>query len=591
MGALPGVGLNAAGRGDFRPRWRWAACVCVVLALRLEIPAAATSAAPALQKPTTVTAQCATETCHAGIVNRKVMHGPVAQQKCLDCHQYDEPREHRFRSAFPKDQQCGNCHDLKQRAVVHPPVQEGKCTVCHDPHGSAYQGILVADPGKLCLNCHGHILPRKDEAGSIHAPVKENCTICHDPHSADAKNELKQAAPDLCFSCHKDVKEALATSPAVHRAATDVGGCQTCHAAHSSKLRHLEKQPQPEECLSCHDRVLETAAGATLPNMAALLQENPVHHGPIRLGSCTACHQPHAGQHFRLLTADYPAEFYAPFKIELYALCFRCHVPDLVLQPWGEGLTRFRDGGKNLHWLHVNQQKGRTCRACHEVHASKQAFHVRESVPFGSGGWMLALNFKPTPTGGSCTPGCHVQKKYDNGGRPTTAPAVVLQEGVMAQMAAAPPKVPAQPVVAQATAEFPVPAPPFSAEVFPCTRCHDPNGTANTERRVLQKAHTDIQLRHDEQHRWCLDCHNADNRDVLRSAAGEPIPFSESYRLCGQCHGDKYRDWRAGIHGKRTGEWDGQKSYLLCIHCHNPHTPRFQAVEPMPAPVRAGRAK
>jgi len=160
----------------------------------------------------------------------------------------------------------------------------------------------------------------------------------------------------------------------------------------------------------------------------------------------------------------------------------------------------------------------------------------------------------------------------------------------MAQIAPAPPA-PAQPGAVQSASEFPVPAPPFSANVFPCTGCHDPNLTVNTERRVLRKAHTDIQLRHDEQHRWCLDCHNADNRDVLRSAAGEPIPFAESYRLCGQCHGDKYRDWRAGIHGKRTGEWDGQKSYLLCIHCHNPHTPRFKAVEPMPAPVRAGRVK
>ena len=215
---------------------------------------------------------------------------------------------------------------------------------------------------------------------------------------------------------------------------------------------------------------------------------------------------------------------------------------------------------------------------------------MRESVPFGSGGWMLAINFQRTPTGGSCTPGCHAEKKYENGGRPTTAPAVVLQKGVMAQIAP-PPPAPVQPAAAQDATEFPVPAPPFSANVFPCTNCHDPNMTANTERRVLRTAHTDIQLRHDEQHRWCLDCHNADNRDVLRSAAGAPIPFSESYRLCGQCHGDKYRDWRAGIHGKRMGEWDGQKSYLLCIHCHNPHTPRFKAVEPMPAPVHPAQGK
>jgi predicted CXXCH cytochrome family protein len=568
-----------------------AVCVGVVLGIGIERAVAAPPSSLAAQKPTSITQQCATEICHPGIVRRKVMHEPAAKEKCLECHQYDEPREHRFKSAFAKDQQCGTCHDLKHKAAVHRPFQEGKCMACHDPHGSEYKGVLVAEARRLCLSCHKDVTPKKDDAVSIHAPIKDNCMSCHDPHTSDAKNELKQATPDLCFSCHGNVKEALASDPVVHAAATDVDGCETCHAAHSSRLRHLERQPQPQECLSCHDRVLKTPDGRALPDMAALLRDNPVQHGPIRLGSCTACHQPHAGVHFRLLSEDYPAEFYAPFKIELYGLCFRCHLPDLVLKPVGVGLTLFRDGEKNLHWLHVNQQKGRTCRACHEVHASKEASHVRESVPFGPGGWMLPIVFRPTATGGSCAPGCHAERKYENGGRPKAAPAVVLQEGVMAQIAPAPPKSPARSVAAEDAREFPVPAPPFSPNMFPCTGCHDPNLTVNAQRRVLVKAHTDIQLKHDEQHRWCLDCHNADNRDVLRSAAGEPIPFVESYRLCGQCHGDKYRDWKAGIHGKRTGEWDGRKDYLLCIHCHDPHTPRFKPMKPMPAPVRPARVK
>jgi len=586
-------GANAGGRGDFRSRLWWTMCVCGVLAMGLDIAMAAQTTAPVTQKPTTVTPQCATETCHPGIFSYKFIHELVTQQKCLECHKYDEPSEHRFKSAFPKDQQCGDCHELKNKAAVHRPVQEGKCTACHDPHGSPYKGMLVADsPQTLCLSCHKKVIPKKGEAASIHAPIKDNCTGCHDPHASDVKYELKQAVPDLCFSCHKNVKEAIATSPSVHGAVTGEGSCETCHTAHSSKLRNLEKQPQPDVCLTCHDRAIRTADGRILTNMAVLLRDNPVHHGPIRLGSCTACHRPHAGSHFRRLIADYPAGFYAPFKIELYDLCFRCHVPDLVLSPKGTGLTLFRDGEKNLHWLHVSQGKGRTCRACHEVHASKEEFHIRESVPYGRGDWMLPINFKPTPTGGSCSPGCHKEKTYDNGGRQKTAHKVVLKEEISVNIAPELPESSARPIVIhQGPEEFPVPAPPFSANMFPCTGCHDPNLIVNTERRVLQKAHTDIQLHHDEQHRWCLDCHNADNRDVLRSASGEPIPFSESYKLCGQCHGDKYRDWKAGIHGKRTGEWDGQKQYLLCIHCHNPHAPKFKPVEPMPPPVRVTQAE
>jgi hypothetical protein len=120
--------------------------------------------------------------------------------------------------------------------------------------------------------------------------------------------------------------------------------------------------------------------------------------------------------------------------------------------------------------------------------------------------------------------------------------------------------------------------PPFSDGIFPCSGCHDPKAKVDTTHRRLQ-FHDEQQdvLKHGEE-RWCLDCHDAQNRDQLRSAAGQPIPFTESYRLCGQCHGDKYRDWKVGVHGKRVGKWDGEKTYFLCVNCHNPHTPRWKGV-------------
>ncbi|MDR3703688.1 MAG: cytochrome c3 family protein [Candidatus Sulfopaludibacter sp.] len=128
-----------------------------------------------------------------------------------------------------------------------------------------------------------------------------------------------------------------------------------------------------------------------------------------------------------------------------------------------------------------------------------------------------------------------------------------------------------------------VPPPPFSEGIFPCSNCHE-GMPVNRTRRELTLMHTDIVLKHDETHRWCLDCHDATNRNTLHLASGEPVPFEESYRLCGQCHGEKLRDWRAGVHGRRTGNWNGAKQYLLCANCHNPHQPRFRALAPKPAP-------
>lgn len=127
--------------------------------------------------------------------------------------------------------------------------------------------------------------------------------------------------------------------------------------------------------------------------------------------------------------------------------------------------------------------------------------------------------------------------------------------------------------------------PPFSPDIFPCSQCHE--GGGDTTRRELG-AHEDIQaiFDHDSENRWCLDCHDNMNRDVLRLASGAHVPFTESYRLCGQCHGDKYRDWRLGVHGKRVGQWDGQRTYYLCVNCHNPHSPRFKPMKPEPAPQR-----
>jgi len=104
--------------------------------------------------------------------------------------------------------------------------------------------------------------------------------------------------------------------------------------------------------------------------------------------------------------------FYMGFNVENYNLCFSCHDKAIVQDPETTKLTNFRNGEINLHFKHVNKpEKGRTCRACHETHASNHPKHIRESVPFGT--WELPVNYQKTETGGSCAPGCHKLKKYD----------------------------------------------------------------------------------------------------------------------------------------------------------------------------------
>jgi uncharacterized CHY-type Zn-finger protein len=135
-----------------------------------------------------------------------------------------------------------------------------------------------------------------------------------------------------------------------------------------------------------------------------------------------------------------------------------------------------------------------------------------------------------------------------------------------------------------------IPVNTFSSDYFPCNDCHS-EIPSNARRRELVEMHDDILYDHDSENRWCLACHSETNRDSLVLAGGKLLSFNESYRLCGQCHGPKYSDWRLGIHGKRTGSWNGQKEYHLCVDCHDPHSPKIKKLQPMPPPRRPEQIK
>lgn len=139
--------------------------------------------------------------------------------------------------------------------------------------------------------------------------------------------------------------------------------------------------------------------------------------------------------------------------------------------------------------------------------------------------------------------------------------------------------------------KFFVAPPPFSEGIFPCSQCHA-GMPADPKRRALTM-HSEISegFNHAKEQRWCLDCHNPGDRDKLRLASGRTISFEESYYLCGQCHGTNFRDWKVGVHGRRTGQWNGKKEYRLCVHCHNPHQPRFKQLQPLPPPEQPGDIK
>ena len=146
---------------------------------------------------------------------------------------------------------------------------------------------------------------------------------------------------------------------------------------------------------------------------------------------------------------------------------------------------------------------------------------------------------------------------------------------------------PTEPPSKESVQEFPVPITPLPKTITPCRACHGPEKDfpVNFRRREDLLVHRNVKLNHGGVRVWCLDCHHPENRNYLVPLSdGQLIPFEKTYLLCGKCHGTKYRDWRNGIHGRRTGHWNGVKQYYLCISCHDPHSPKFKPLVPMPPP-------
>jgi predicted CXXCH cytochrome family protein len=317
----------------------------------------------------------------------------------------------------------GPLPESERAAWSHGPYEAGDCSICHVSADPKKPGPLSKAGNELCFTCHEEfqeIMARKYR----HAPAVEACTNCHNPHNAREKKLLHAELSALCTDCHRRIKETVDRAKVKHGALDQGSRCANCHNPHGANVEKLLIQLPFDLCVNCHSvDNMKDNNGVTLTNFKKWLENNKVWHAPVEAKDCSACHRTHGGDNFRLLVSDYPAKFYSPYDLKAYALCYGCHNEKVVSEPQTRTLTNFRDGTKNLHFVHVNKaDRGRTCRACHEVHASRQAHHIRDAVPYGAKGWLLKINFTKTPTGGSCAKTCHDTKTYVNRAAPRGRP-------------------------------------------------------------------------------------------------------------------------------------------------------------------------
>lgn len=122
---------------------------------------------------------------------------------------------------------------------------------------------------------------------------------------------------------------------------------------------------------------------------------------------------------------------------------------------------------------------------------------------------------------------------------------------------------------------------------IPCATCHEAGSTDALADREghPQPMHAELLLEHGEL--GCSSCHDGESPGHLVLAGGERVPMANYMRLCAQCHGPQYRDYKHGSHGGMKGYWDlrrGPRTRNGCIACHAAHAPAYPQVIPAPQP-------
>ena len=353
--------------------------------------------------------------CHEPKNKKKVVHAPIQGGACTSCHNpHQSPNKGLLKETMPK--LCFHCHqeDLMKHKVMHPPVAAGDCSGCHDNHQSDFPGRLVQPGNALCFTCHPKVQDGLKSKKVAHQPAKQSCLQCHNPHGSPQKGMLNAPVPALCSNCHPSEASLTERALVKHGPMSDAKACLNCHSPHFSEQAKLLTAAEKELCIECHNKELDVDS-SKIKDLKAFLEANKGGQGPLKGKSCSACHNPHGSEYWRLLAKYYVPTFYASYSNGKYSMCFSCHAKEAFTERKTDTATKFRDGNKNLHFVHVNKlDKGRTCRACHEVCAECESTgapkHVKDMIGFSY--WKMPMNFSLSANGGSCAPGCHGEKQY-----------------------------------------------------------------------------------------------------------------------------------------------------------------------------------
>ena len=198
---------------------------------------------------------CLSAGCHADLAEPEVVHAPVKNNECSECHEQEDETNHEFSMIAEGAELCYECHDESEIAEtdeggsVHQPVAQGECAGCHEPHASGHKGLLIeayaedfyvpiaeSDKYALCFECHDYELIEESETDVtefrngelnlhyLHVSKERkgrSCRTCHESHLSEQAGLVRRSVP---FGRWKMKLRFVAT---------DTGGAcgPSCHSA------------------------------------------------------------------------------------------------------------------------------------------------------------------------------------------------------------------------------------------------------------------------------------------------------------------------------------------------------------------------
>ena len=277
---------------------------------------------------------------------------------------------------------------------MHGPVSAGDCTACHAPHESDIKPLLRQEGGRAVRGLSRRRAGAAEEDPTCIPRLQGGCTSCHNPHGSEHPKLLADEGAGVCFACHDEIGTKVAKAPVVHAAVKDEKGCASCHSPARERQREAAARvPRRTPALAATRR----SSRQSMTTLHGPIQRREVHALP-RPARRPEREAPRGRIPDGTRTSRTPTRSTRSVSPATSAIC--------VQYPDTSFATGFRDGERNLHYLHVNnKQKGRSCRMCHDMHGSRSPKLIAAAVPFGK--WSLPLKFVKTETGGSCAPGCH----------------------------------------------------------------------------------------------------------------------------------------------------------------------------------------